>query len=89
MSAKEKRYGNQTPTQSVILPHAESRAQEAIEIYHKTKHESYPWQTDLLNDIMAIDDDGLWTHQKFGYSLPRRNGKTGNKAIADHGTEKV
>lgn len=76
MSAKEKRYGNQTPTQSVILPHAESRAQEAIEIYHKTKHESYPWQTDLLNDIMAIDDDGLWTHQKFGYSLPRRNGKT-------------
>lgn len=25
---------------------------------------------------MAIDEDGLWTHQKFGYSIPRRNGKT-------------
>lgn len=76
MSAKGKRYGNQTPTQSVILPYAESRAQEAIEIYHKTKHKSYPWQTDLLKDIMSVDNDELWIHQKFGYSLPRRNGKT-------------
>lgn len=76
MSTQGKRYGNQTPTQSVILPYTESRAKEAIDIYHKTKHDSYQWQSDLLKDIMAIDDDGLWTHQKFGYSLPRRNGKT-------------
>lgn len=76
MSTQGKRYGNQTPTQSVILPYTESRVQEAIDIYHKTKHESYPWQNDLLKDIMAVDSDGLWTHQKFGYSLPRRNGKT-------------
>ena len=76
MSAQGKRYGNQTPTQSVILPYTKTRSEEAIEFYHKTKNESYPWQTELLNDIMAVDDDGLWTHQKFGYSLPRRNGKT-------------
>jgi phage terminase large subunit-like protein len=25
---------------------------------------------------MAVDDDGLWIHQKFGYSVPRRNGKS-------------
>ena len=25
---------------------------------------------------MAVEDDGLWVHQKFGYSIPRRNGKT-------------
>lgn len=30
----------------------------------------------MLSDIMAINDDGLWTHTKFGYSVPRRNGKT-------------
>ena len=76
MSAQGKRYGNQTPTQSVILPYTKTRSEEAIEFYHKTKNESYPWQTELLNDIMAVDNDGLWTHQKFGYSLPRRNGKT-------------
>ena len=26
--------------------------------------------------MMAIESDGLWTHQKFGYSIARRNGKT-------------
>ena len=25
---------------------------------------------------MAVDSDGLWIHQKFGYSVPRRNGKS-------------
>ena len=34
------------------------------------------WQALMLNDIMAVNDDGLWTHTKFGYSVPRRNGKT-------------
>ena len=24
---------------------------------------------------MAVEDD-LWVHQKFGYAIPRRNGKT-------------
>jgi len=48
MSAKGKRYGNQTPTQSVILPYREARAKEAIDIYHKTIHDSYQWQSDLL-----------------------------------------
>lgn len=76
MSAKGKRYGNQHPTQSVILPYTESRGQEAIDIYHKTNHDSYPWQTELLQNIMAVDENGLWAHQKFGFSLPRRNGKT-------------
>lgn len=25
---------------------------------------------------MAVNDDGLWTHMKYGYSVPRRNGKS-------------
>lgn len=34
------------------------------------------WQALMLSDIMAVNDDGLWIHTKFGYSVPRRNGKT-------------
>jgi phage terminase large subunit-like protein len=34
------------------------------------------WQAALTYDIMAVDDEGLWVHQKFGYSVPRRNGKS-------------
>lgn len=36
----------------------------------------YEWQKNLLDPIMAVDEDGLWVHQKFGYAIPRRNGKT-------------
>ncbi|EGP5710001.1 DEAD/DEAH box helicase family protein [Enterococcus faecium] len=70
------RFGNQHPTQSVILPYDKSLYQEAIDFYIKTGLKCYDWQISLLKDVMAIDDDGLWIHQKFGYSIPRRNGKT-------------
>ena len=26
--------------------------------------------------MMAVDDDRLWVHSKFGLSVPRRNGKS-------------
>lgn len=71
-----KKFGKQTPSQSVILDYRESRYQEAVALYKKTKLEVYEWQLNILKDIMAIDEEGLWVHQKFGYSLPRRNGKT-------------
>ena len=70
------RLGNQFPTQSVILPYEKSLYQEALDIYHKTKCKCYEWQLNMLKPIMAVEDDGLWVHQKFGYSIPRRNGKT-------------
>lgn len=72
------RLGNQHPTQSVILsnPDTETLYQEAVDIYHKTNHECYEWQLNMLKPIMAVDEDGLWIHQKFGFSIPRRNGKT-------------
>lgn len=71
-----KKFGKQTPSQSVILDYRESRYQEAVALYKKTKLEVYEWQLNILKDIMAFDEEGLWVHQKFGYSLPRRNGKT-------------
>lgn len=72
----KKRLGNQHPTQSVILPFDKSLYQEAIDLYERTGLKCYEWQSSLLEPIMAVDDDGLWIHQKYGYSLPRRNGKT-------------
>ena len=70
------RVGKQEPTVSVILPYKDTKGPEAVELYNKSEHDSLEWQTALTYDIMAVDDDGLWVHQKFGYSVPRRNGKS-------------
>lgn len=72
------KLGSQNPTESVILKYVKkkSRAKEAIDIYEKTGLGCYKWQINLLEPIMAVDKDGLWIHQKFGYSIPRRNGKS-------------
>lgn len=72
--------GRQTPTQAVILPYTESRGQEAIDLYNTTGRTAQEWQQLLLYDIMAENSEGLWVHTKFGYSVPRRNGK--NEIIA-------
>lgn len=69
------RLGNQHPTQSVILPYDKSLYQEAIGNYEKSGRTAQEWQVELSKHIFAVNDDGLWTHTKFGYSLPRRNGK--------------
>ena len=61
---------------SVVLPYKDTKGAEAIELYNKSEKDVLPWQEALTYDIMAVDDDGLWVHQKFGYSVPRRNGKS-------------
>lgn len=70
------RVGRQSPTVSVVLPYHDTRGAEAIELYNKSEKDALEWQEALTYDIMAVDDDGLWVHQKFGYSVPRRNGKS-------------
>ena len=79
----EPRKGRQTPTQSVVLPYFETRGQEAIESYNESGRTAQEWQELLLSDILAVNDDGLWTHTKFGYSVPRRNGKNEIAAIRE------
>ena len=71
-----KKYGSQTPTQSVVLDYEKTRGQEALDLYKKTGLKPYPWQVEMVKDIFAVNEDGLWTHSKFGYAIPRRNGKT-------------
>ena len=70
------RVGNQIPTQSVILPYEKSYGDEAVQLYNMSGNVCQEWQALMLNDIMAFNEDGLWVHTKFGYSVPRRNGKT-------------
>lgn len=71
----ETKRGRQTPTQSLVLPYTETKGADAVALYNTTGRTAQEWQELLLYDILAVNDDGLWVHQKFGYSVPRRNGK--------------
>lgn len=74
------RKGRQTPTKSVVLPYTESRGQEAIDLYNSTGRTAQEWQEIQMYDILAVNDEGLWVHTKYGYAVPRRNGK--NEIVA-------
>ena len=74
------RKGRQTPTQSLVLPYRETHGTEAVRIYNSTGKTAQEWQALLLCDMMAYNEEGLWTHTKYGYSVPRRNGK--NEVVA-------
>lgn len=72
----EKRIGRVLPTKSVIIPYQESKGAEAIEIYESSGRNARKWQQQQIEDIMGTDEDSLWVHSKYGYSVPRRNGKS-------------
>ena len=69
------RYGRQTPTSSVVIPYTETLGSRAIQLYAETGRTPQPWQETLIYDIRAVDGEGLFIHSKFGYEVPRRNGK--------------
>lgn len=71
----EVRRGRQTPTKSLILPYDKTEGPDAIALYNSTDRTAQEWQELLMYDILAINDEGLYVHSKFGYSVPRRNGK--------------
>lgn len=79
----EPRIGRQTPTQSVVLPYSQTNGQEAIDLYNSTGRTAQEWQELLMYDILAVNDDGLWVHTKYGYAVPRRNGKNEIVAIRE------
>ena len=71
----EPRKGRQTPTKSVVLPYTETYGREAVELYNGSKRTALEWQEIQMYDILAVNEEGLWVHTKYGYSVPRRNGK--------------
>ena len=64
----------------MVLPYEHTKGKEAVDLYNKTGRTAQQWQELLLYDMLAYNDDKLWTHTKFGYSVPRRNGK--NEIVA-------
>lgn len=74
------RTGSQEPTKSKIIPFSKTEADKAIELYQKSNRVAYDWQIGVLQPMMAINEDNLWTHAIFGYAVPRQNGK--NEIIA-------
>ena len=71
----EKRIGRQEPTKHCVLPYSRSGGGEAIRLYELTGRAALEWQKILTNDILARNEDGQWTHTRYGYSVPRQNGK--------------
>ncbi|MCM1209108.1 MAG: terminase large subunit, partial [Ruminococcus sp.] len=71
----EIKKGRQIPTQSVVLPYEKTKGKEAIDLYNTTGRTAQEWQELLSYDILAYNKDGLWVHTKYGYAVPRRNGK--------------
>ena len=58
------------------MPYEQTKGAEAVSLYNSTGRTAQEWQEIQLYDIMAVNDEGLWTHMKYGYSVPRRNGKS-------------
>lgn len=71
----EEHIGRQTPTLCAVLPYKKTRGAEAVELYNQTGRKAREWQEILLYDIMAENEEGLWVHTRYGYEVPRRNGK--------------
>ena len=67
--------GSQFPSQQVILEYSQSKGSEAVELYEESGRHAQDWQKLLIENIMAQNDAGLWVHQKYGYEIPRQNGK--------------
>lgn len=71
------RRGCQNPTRLITCPYktANSKGSEAVELYEKSGRKAQRWQMLMLRHILAQNKKGLWVHTKFGYAVPRRNGK--------------
>ncbi len=61
------RTGRQTPTASFVLEYESTLGQEAVDLYNKTGRTAQEWQAQMMYDIMAVNEDSLWTHTKFGW----------------------
>lgn len=71
------RRGCQNPTKLIKCRYkAEySKGPEAVELYNSSGRKAQRWQALLIKHLMAQNKKGLWIHTKFGYAVPRRNGK--------------
>lgn len=69
------RKGRQDPTTAFVLPYEETDGAVAVDLYNMTGRTAMPWQEGLIYDILAKNEAGKWIHTRYGYEVPRRNGK--------------
>lgn len=69
------RSGRQEPTTSFVLPYTRTEGETAVDLYELTGRTALDWQRIIIYDILGRNEDGLWTHSTYGYSVPRQNGK--------------
>ena len=70
-------FGNQTPTYSWCASYNRTQGNVAAALSDAYALPPHPWQRTILNDWLAIDDDGRLLNSLCLLPVPRQNGKTG------------
>lgn len=76
-SVTESLMGSQEPSVRIAPKYTSSDGLDAIRILNLGGFHPDPWQSDLLDDWLAIAPSGKWACRTCGGSVPRQNGKTG------------
>lgn len=69
--------GSQEPSVRIAPKYSASDGMDAVKILRLGGFILDPWQSDLLDDWLAIAPSGKWACRTCGGSIPRQNGKTG------------
>lgn len=71
------RVGNQNPTFRHVSDYTKTEGQYASELSLNYALTPHPWQSLVLDDWLAVDDNGKLIHSLCVLEVPRQNGKTG------------
>lgn len=71
------RTGNQEPTFRIASEYRKSEGKYAAELSSYYGLKLHPWQENVLNDWLAVDESGKLIHSYCILEVPRQNGKTG------------
>ena len=71
------RLGNQTPTYSWCASYNRTHGNVAAALSDAYALPPHPWQRTILNDWLALDEDGRLLNSLCLLPVPRQNGKTG------------
>lgn len=69
--------GNQTPTYSWCASYGRTEGKLAASLADAYGLPPHPWQRTMLNDWLALDDEGRLLNSLCVLPVPRQNGKTG------------
>ena len=69
--------GNQTPTFHHAEKYTKTEGGFASQLSASYDLKPHPWQDNVLNDWLAVDEKGMLIHSYCVLEVPRQNGKTG------------